>query len=277
MNISLELKNALYSLAKPLGEEEVVRRKFENSQNAKHHEVMGWVRAVERYDTELAEELRVNNIVTDSMLFNRFNYLNYLLNKKAIEEKDVSLWLRFTFTSLLAKFDEYSSLEMNDFVHKYHEDLDSASKIHFKNSPEDLKQLACKKGCSACCHQYIPAVLPEVLELASKYPEKLQNIETSKLYEMSKFHLQEQGRFSSFAIQACPFLDSKGSCTVYSDRPGMCRSYYAKQTNLYCDPFHPEFEKTQSLVPEEASYCMSAALSLYGEFSLAELLLLLKA
>jgi Fe-S-cluster containining protein len=270
-----KISSILYQLAHLKNESSLIDRKVELTNKIQAQEVKGWVTVLKQYDEDLAKQVEQRCLVTDSMLSARFNYLTYLRQKDSIPESQLSLWLRFTFASIVAKYDEYLNLEADDFVARYHADLDRASRQHFQNFPEDQKELACQRGCATCCHQYIPAVLPEVAAIARKYPEKIHNLKRDKLYEMAKYHIYEQFKKSSRDIQRCPFLDDTNACSIYEDRPGMCRSYYAKFTNKFCDPFRPELEeKAKTLVPEEASYCLSAALSLYGEFSLAELALL---
>lgn len=87
--------------------------------------------------------------------------------------------------------------------------------------PRDL--IACRRGCSHCCHVWVSATGPEVLFAAAAIPAR-SRAETAKTIEITNaqtMHFDFEER-DNHAI-ACPLL-ANNLCTVYAARPVTCRT-----------------------------------------------------
>jgi len=99
-------------------------------------------------------------------------------------------------------------------------------KPHNKNS--------CKAGCSSCCHQNVDlheSEVPFFKKLINEHPEKERIIE--RLNEHKKLSNDDYFNFKNAHISACPFLESN-KCSIYKDRPLMCRKYYVDDDPAKC-------------------------------------------
>lgn len=75
-----------------------------------------------------------------------------------------------------------------------------------------------EKSCSVCCHNTeMPLSPSDVLRLATRVGQHPD--EFSQEADGIRILLNDP------ATQACVFLDEKGLCTVYSDRPIGCQTY----------------------------------------------------
>ncbi len=78
-----------------------------------------------------------------------------------------------------------------------HRSIDLAIEEHKKRTPELTKQINCKSGCSNCCYQPV-SVTEKELEMLKEYP-----------YDSKR--------------KGCGFLDENENCSVYENRPSVCR------------------------------------------------------
>jgi hypothetical protein len=93
---------------------------------------------------------------------------------------------------------------------------------------DDRRPIACKSGCSYCCHMRVVATVPEVIALADFIAVNLSAPAIEALRhrvaetDMKTHGLSDEqwgaGRF------ACPLL-VEGKCSVYAARPLDCRGY----------------------------------------------------
>jgi Fe-S-cluster containining protein len=120
---------------------------------------------------------------------------------------------------------------------------------------ENGLEISCKKGCGACCRQYVPISpaearlmvglvedMPEPRRLAVKkhFEEAVQRFKQSEVLEtaMNYNRLPEAERMKMvkdyFQLGiACPFLVNE-SCSIYTDRPLICREYLVISPPEYC-------------------------------------------
>lgn len=89
-------------------------------------------------------------------------------------------------------------------------------------------KLGCKDGCAYCCYQSVEVTIPEAILVAAHLadtadPRRATVIETARaLRSLSEPERRRTGR-------PCPLLVS-GKCSVYDDRPLMCRGLYAAES-----------------------------------------------
>lgn len=84
----------------------------------------------------------------------------------------------------------------------------------------------CQAGCTYCCHFRIEAFTQEVFLIARRLrqlpPERLQT-----LTERLRLHADKAaGLLAKDHLMACPMLE-EGRCSVYEDRPSLCRKYHS--------------------------------------------------
>jgi Fe-S-cluster containining protein len=113
-----------------------------------------------------------------------------------------------------------SNLERARFVHNM---VDEYNKEIFSH-PLLQEMVPCKSGCTACCHTQVSVTEDEANLL-------LHNITNGVEIDYNRLSLQtEQGNDTSdfyklsYQDRKCVFLDEKGACKVYNDRPSVCRT-----------------------------------------------------
>ncbi len=106
--------------------------------------------------------------------------------------------------------------------------------------------VSCKRGCAACCRQMVPisemeayhfrdlvARLPEPRqsEVRDRFAQAMQRLaEAGLLEKLQRFHeftrkdADQLGQQYSALHLSCPFLEEE-SCSIYADRPFICREY----------------------------------------------------
>lgn len=92
--------------------------------------------------------------------------------------------------------------------------------------------IACREGCSYCCHGLVLASAPEILRIAAFVQESRSPAELDLLREraartaerVASLDLHERAA----ARVPCPLLDeSNGACSAYEVRPIACRAYHS--------------------------------------------------
>ena len=88
------------------------------------------------------------------------------------------------------------------------------------------KLVSCKAGCQSCCHTQVSVTQDESDLLAQK-------IVAGTEIDLTKLSLQSKAKNStkdwyqlSYEDRGCLFLDDEGRCTVYEDRPSVCRTNF---------------------------------------------------
>jgi Fe-S-cluster containining protein len=132
--------------------------------------------------------------------------------------------------------------------------IDHAVRDH--ETPE--RRVSCTKGCSACCEaQPVPVTPPEAAALArlvARLPQRRQE-QVRAAFAAAVERLRETGLFDAymrnrqdmtaeaarettlryFALKiACPFLVDR-ACSIYAERPFVCRQYLVTTPPALCD------------------------------------------
>jgi len=86
-------------------------------------------------------------------------------------------------------------------------------------SPENI---ACSPGCAVCCSQKFTITLPDAVNLIRGLPEVISKSALVRARTRKKPGLRS----------VCPLLDNTGNCTIYENRPVLCRRYYSIDAEL---------------------------------------------
>jgi Fe-S-cluster containining protein len=94
----------------------------------------------------------------------------------------------------------------------------------------DANTLACKAGCSWCCHFSVDARAVEVFTIQSFIDNELPAEQRTRVKKEIAINSAVLSQLSDIErVQRnikCPFLDA-GQCVIYSVRPQTCRNYHA--------------------------------------------------
>lgn len=166
----------------------------------------------------------------------KFSY-NLLMNVPAIAKKTFE---ELKEQSEFVKIVHHVVDRLKSFTNRYqraqfvHELVDEYNKEVFAH-PLVMQFSPCKRGCSACCHTQV-SVTDDEAELLVK------RIKSGVSVDMDRLKLQMQAKDDSeayykisFQDRRCIFLDENGGCTVYEDRPSVCRTNAVIGESNQCD------------------------------------------
>ena len=113
-------------------------------------------------------------------------------------------------------------------VMRFHARVDS---ILAESHRSHAVEVACRRGCSLCCHMQVEVLPPEAFALAAwlkrhRSPAQLARIE-ARLQDNAERTgaLGIEGR--KRANIACALLGDDGACTAYEARPAQCRRFHS--------------------------------------------------
>jgi maleate isomerase len=159
---------------------------------------------------------------------------------------------------------------------------DHAVDLSVRRTEAAGRTVSCRKGCAACCRaQPVPVTPPEayaLLRLVESLPEP-RRAEIRARFADRAGRLRDAGLADRFlAIDgdftkemrdaalryfrlglACPFLED-GACSIYEDRPFVCREYLVTSPAEHCnDPFATGVEGIDMPVDGEGAMLRTAA------------------
>ncbi len=102
----------------------------------------------------------------------------------------------------------------NSIIHAEH--------IFVANFPDNY-QTACQQGCSHCCHFPVQAAPQDIVQLALHIKASFSADEQLALIERMQQDVQQRG--GAFMRAPCPLLTAEQSCSVYEQRPLVCRMF----------------------------------------------------
>lgn len=102
-----------------------------------------------------------------------------------------------------------------------------------------VKQLSpCKKGCSACCHTQV-SVTQDEAELLFQRIQEGSKVDLNRLkIQMTVMNNGDDFFKIPYEDRRCIFLDKEGACSVYEDRPSVCRTNAVLSDASLCDTSH---------------------------------------
>jgi Fe-S-cluster containining protein len=152
---------------------------------------------------------------------------------------------------------------LRDLLPTAREISERVAAIAVEHAIAEGKSISCKAGCGACCRQLVPISVVEarsLAELVASMPPK-RRAELRRRFQEAVRRLEKAGLLDArakkgrlallstaapgesgfenvskryFAEQiACPFLEDE-SCSIYADRPLVCREYNATTPAEWC-------------------------------------------
>jgi Fe-S-cluster containining protein len=155
-----------------------------------------------------------------------------LIASKTYESLKVNLEVRNIVKNFIKRISSHKDpVERAKFVHtKINQSID----MLFEDEAVQ-KHVTCKKGCTACCHTQVSVTEGEA-KLLSKYIKKIPNFDWHKLEKQADAKNSGNLFFKiPYDQRGCVFLDEEGSCSVYEDRPSVCRSNHAVSDAKLCE------------------------------------------
>lgn len=104
-----------------------------------------------------------------------------------------------------------------------HEAVDMAREKFDRQTPLS-KQVACKRGCAACCYIRVGATRDEAALIAEHVQAGKASVDRKRLAEQAEAEKQDTTAYLD-SKRPCVFLGADQACTIYGIRPGACRNY----------------------------------------------------
>lgn len=126
--------------------------------------------------------------------------------------------------------------------------------VSLKNHPPEVT-VACRRGCSLCCYSWVGASAPEVFRIA-RYVRRQSDVDRA-MQRIEQANQITLGRNEDQRLQRrtpCALLDG-AICTVYPDRPLVCRGM-ASTSVTACER---AFEDGVTAIPRPAGIAMLRA------------------
>jgi len=127
------------------------------------------------------------------------------------------------------------------------------------DNPVAKAHLSCKKGCSACCHTQVSVTSFEAQQMAKLIKNKKIPINSEKLLIQAQAQNDSQAWYRlSYANRGCVFLDQNNQCSIYEDRPAVCRTNYVFNPPDQCSTVEGKERSLQMLKTEMADMAVMA-------------------
>lgn len=124
-----------------------------------------------------------------------------------------------------------SNLERARFVHNM---VDEYNKEIFSH-PLLKEFVPCKSGCTGCCHTQV-SVTEDEAELLAHNMNNGVEIDYALLQRQAEAGNDSKAFFDiPYKERKCVFLNQNGACTVYKDRPSVCRTNAVVGSASQCD------------------------------------------
>lgn len=145
-----------------------------------------------------------------------------------------------------------------------HQVVDEAQARLAAQKPEIMKQVRCGRGCAHCCRVWVGITRDEAELLAERVRAGTAHPDAGRM-ELQR-HWTSPMDFIGKPIEqtSCVFLDADGACTVYEDRPSICRAVLVASDPEFCKAGNEEAQTLNVLNPY-LDVVASAALTVDAE------------
>jgi Fe-S-cluster containining protein len=145
-----------------------------------------------------------------------------------------------------------------------HAALDEAQARFKAQRPDIMQQVRCGKGCAHCCRLWVGVTRDEAELLAERVRTGLARPDPARMELQSHWTSPFDYIGKPEAEASCVFLGDDGACTVYEDRPSLCRVVLVASDPELCKAGDEEAQVTSLLNPY-AEVLASAALTVDAE------------
>ena len=145
-----------------------------------------------------------------------------------------------------------------------HRRVDEAQARFAALKPEVVAQVRCGKGCAHCCRLWVGVTLDEAELLAERVRAGAARPEPARLEAQRLWTGPAEFVGKPREEAACVFLGPEGACTVYADRPSICRAVLVASDPELCRTGDLTTRITAVLNPY-AEVLVSAALTVDAE------------
>ncbi|HWP26018.1 MAG TPA: YkgJ family cysteine cluster protein [Xanthobacteraceae bacterium] len=97
--------------------------------------------------------------------------------------------------------------------------------------------VACKKGCSHCCHGWVSASAPEVLFVAKAVRRRSDPTVVGRIRTAFEITRDVEQAARSKHPHPCPLLEND-ACSLYAIRPGSCRFWASADAGICARAYH---------------------------------------
>lgn len=142
-----------------------------------------------------------------------------------------------------------------DYIHELVEEYNQEVFAH----PLVMQFSPCKRGCTACCHTQV-SVTDDEAELLVKRIKSGVKVDQDRLkLQMAAGDDGDAYYKISYGDRKCIFLDDEGGCSVYEDRPSVCRTNSVLGSADQCDT-------SEGIKPTRLVRTSKADMVIYGSF-----------
>ena len=152
--------------------------------------------------------------------------------KKTYDELRVKPEFAGIVDFVLSELDKIpDDIEKARFIHKLVDELNEKVFEH----PLVKTYSPCKAGCTACCHTQVSVTRNEALLLIERVNEGVTVDSDLLLKQMKAGDNDTEFYRLSYEDRKCIFLGDNGLCSVYEDRPSVCRTNAVLGNSSQCD------------------------------------------
>lgn len=101
--------------------------------------------------------------------------------------------------------------------------------------------MACRAGCTACCHDNPRGVTGVELERLGRAVDALPDGAAIRARFSALAAVRADPAAWRAQLHPCPLLDEGGRCRAYALRPLACRAFVAVTPAEWCSPTHPSY------------------------------------
>jgi Fe-S-cluster containining protein len=140
----------------------------------------------------------------------------------------------------------------------FHDKVDEYSREVFAH-PIVKSLSGCKQGCAGCCHTEVSVTNDESELLAMRVKNGLKI--NHDLLQVQNLAVKKGKAFLSlpYEVRACVFLNDKGACEVYSDRPAVCRTNAVLGNSDQCSTTDGVMQRQRLVKTEHADMAIMGA------------------
>lgn len=133
-------------------------------------------------------------------------------------------------------------------------------------------QIACRKGCAACCHVHVTITDNEAALLLLLESEGEAVIDWERVEQQAQCGTLANWASLPYAMRACVFLGEDGACRVYEHRPSACRRHFVVSDPAHCDTQAHPGHAVLNWVSYPAEVIASAAMAVFETASMPVML-----